>query len=1418
LTISPDNTKVVYFADRTSAWRERDGTGNVRLRFTERPTSDIMLALTSADPENVTVASSVTISPSDVDSTTLVATVPFFQIVNDNVYEDNESVAVSFTVSSPADWNAGRSTHYVRIHPSDNRPGTKYVGFETPGVRTILEGSGQGHQAFGYGIIDFHGSEFPIESGAELLFEYLHADGTDASDEIVHTQGAVLTKATLPRTVRGYPIQAKADDDDEGDETILFRLKENPANPLPEGWKLRNHEVALRILDPREVRFVFNPALSADPANSSRPRWEIDDDAGTASFELVAVRPVTEDIELTFFEATNIEGFQLRGEANAGGTKVVFPRGATRMEVVADIADIASDAEGLLEVAGVAGIRIIDILTGNVADPQRQQILVAVNDSGGISGTSNFTFSAPADNQISEGGNTTLALNLGNTLTAEAELRIDITGTGIDGDDFTITSSDAGVSFAPGTGGGILTIPNGATSPVTLTVTAGNDNDPEINEVATFTLNGTHADTRFPGGWSVDPSENISESITILADDNLVQFASASSTAAEGVGSHNVAVEVNMPHPSEVITLNFTASDGTALNGSDYTVTGTSVMVSANSGTANIPVSIIDDSIGGEESETFTLTLDTSTSLPEGWDFGSQTTRTVTITDNDPDETIGFAVASETFNEPATDSSGSTGSAHNVEIQLSATPTVDLPVVFAFTGDADRDTGAITEDYSSMERHTIEAADVDGNMKANYRLSILADEEHEHQETFTITFAETQPDLPSGWVIDNSNRTFTGTIRANDNTITFANPSSASISEDGGTATIAATINREIPASTSAADRTITITPSGDAVIGTDYRLSVPSNSSQGTLANNGNTWTWTLPEGADSGTMREAQLTVTAVDNDDDEADKSFTLEFEEGNLLDGWDVTDVTHTITITDDDETQTIGFTDRVSNAPEVASNMTYSIPVTVVGTPASELTLTIDVDSTASNAATRDTDFTVGTLTIPTSGSAELAVVILQDDAPESDETIALEIDGTTLSGSGFILGANTTHTITIPANDRFVGFSSGSHTTTEAAGHYDLILTLNDDAPAAGLPLEITVSGDPDSEVTLSATSNATLTSGNTFTVNAASRTATLRIAFSADSDFIQDVYTLNFAEPSSGFPSTEGWGIRADSTSFALTVNDPRPGVLQFAAVPDTSAVEPGTASMDYVVNIMVDGTPPAPGSAFNLTVDAAGNATVSDGDYTVSPSLNAVPFSSDEVTSNMLPLTFSILADSTPEDVETIELTLQDPGQTGWVLGTKTTHTISIAANENIADFATVNPSSVRETAGSVNLNIAITNPAPSPNGLDLVIAATSGVTSAVSFVQGDFSAPKSYNFKIPANHDPSMPYSVPVYIQDGVDGEDDNVTFTLTQHPTTFPTGWGSVPSNETLPLSITEPPVVVSGTVEFDEPTSTADEPA
>ncbi len=128
-------------------------------------------------------------------------------------------------------------------------------------------------------------------------------------------------------------------------------------------------------------------------------------------------------------------------------------------------------------------------------------------------------------------------------------------------------------------------------------------------------------------------------------------FASASSSASEGVGARNVAVGLS-PAPSSAITLNYSVG-GSATSGADYAALPGTVSVSAGATSVNIPVTIIDDD-DDEGAEAVVLTLTGGT----GYRVGSRRVHMLTITDNDdpPPNTpvVSVSRASAAANEGST--------------------------------------------------------------------------------------------------------------------------------------------------------------------------------------------------------------------------------------------------------------------------------------------------------------------------------------------------------------------------------------------------------------------------------------------------------------------------------------------------------------------------------------------------------------------------------------------------------------------------------------------------------------------------------------------------------------------------------------------------------------------------------------------
>ncbi len=195
-----------------------------------------------------------------------------------------------------------------------------------------------------------------------------------------------------------------------------------------------------------------------------------------------------------------------------------------------------------------------------------------------------------------------------------------------------------------------------------------------------------------------------SASITLTDDDAPpealpeVNFAAESSTVSENAGTHHVSITLDAA-PSTNILVSYYLTGGTAILGSDFTISGiTSVIgtVSVSSGATNvnIPIAIINDS-DGESSETIELTIRQGTNSP--YTLGDDIDHTVTITDDDgtiphrqqyrpptPSPMVNFATSSS--------SAGESAGTRSVSLTLNPAPTSAITVRYALSGTALRGT------------------------------------------------------------------------------------------------------------------------------------------------------------------------------------------------------------------------------------------------------------------------------------------------------------------------------------------------------------------------------------------------------------------------------------------------------------------------------------------------------------------------------------------------------------------------------------------------------------------------------------------------------------------------------------------------------------------------------------------------------
>ena len=613
-----------------------------------------------------------------------------------------------------------------------------------------------------------------------------------------------------------------------------------------------------------------------------------------------------------------------------------------------------------------------------------------------------------------------------------------------------------------------ITIPAGQ-SRQSFTVEVIDDNDREMKEVYGISFG--------PGnGWPVEWGTALGGpyDITINASDNTVAFTSNTepgTIAEESATSFTIELSINQPLPAGTVASVDLVPGGTASSG-DYTLSpasGNNGTISGNTwtlptgaGTAMLEITAVNDQEDEADTERVTFTLNNLAGAT-GWSLGSATTRDVDISDNDDPPVRGrtFRFASIS-NPPVKLAEGGPGEDFSISFGSEPLPSqAGLHIVFEGQGGSPSDFDSTDVSFNAQSANGMSAAydetaqilTIPKDATSPVTLTVTAEDDStaELREEFILRTSSSGNTLPTGYELETAQRTVA--IAASDNTVTFGSPSSNSIAENAGSATIAATINMAIPEGTTPPP-TITITPSEgsgqtDARMGIDYSLSL-SSASHGTLEGN----TWTLPTGAGSGgSTREAVLVIEAMDTPGIVVDRSFTLDFA-GTLGTGWAATAASHTITITNDDEPGTVGFHSNAANNDSTAvegGSAVFELEFSHA-LPAGGAVLTLDLDGVAS---TDDYTFAMRPFPWPPQGasvsgrrvtvpegvsSVALMLIIPQDDNKVS-ENISIEIKDIT-APAGWEVGSRSKHDIAITDNDNFdtIGFAipSGAETFNSA--------------------------------------------------------------------------------------------------------------------------------------------------------------------------------------------------------------------------------------------------------------------------------------------------------------------------------------------------------------------------------------------
>ena len=490
------------------------------------------------------------------------------------------------------------------------------------------------------------------------------------------------------------------------------------------------------------------------------------------------------------------------------------------------------------------------------------------------------------------------------------------------------TATNSGGDFDNGGGSGSVTLAK-FQSTVQIGINTNDDSVFENTETFSITLN------------SVSHGHIITDSSatgTIL-DNEIAPTVNLTNAALAGEGSSGNVVDITLSHATKVdIDVDYAFSDGTAVNGVDYTGVGGTATIPAGSTFVGVPATTITDGIDEARYETFTVTISNPTVR---WStLGSTTTETINIVDVDGGLSIDDVIVSE-----------GAGSA-------SVTVTLQGPTAAAVTVDySTADSSAMAgSDYSTASGRLTFAGIGDSLTPTTqtFTVPITDDSTFEGSEAFTINLSN----VSGAAVLTDADAAITITDNDSTPTIDF-NATSSSGAESTSSAALQVDLSNA-SASNVTVSYAVTGTASGG---GTDYTLA------DGTL---------TITAGNTTGTITIASIVDDAITEGNETV--IVTLSSPSGATLGS----DTVHTYTITDNDGTPTIDFNATSSSGAESTSSA--ALQVDLSSASASNVTVNYAVTGTASGGGT---DYTLanGTLTITagnTTGTITIASIV--DDA------------------------------------------------------------------------------------------------------------------------------------------------------------------------------------------------------------------------------------------------------------------------------------------------------------------------------------------------------------------------------------------------------------------------------------------------
>ena len=759
-------------------------------------------------------------------------------------------------------------------------------------------------------------------------------------------------------------------------------------------------------------------------------------------------------------------------------------------------------------------------------------------------------------------------------------------------------------------------------------------------------------------GVSADLGSDTSGGIDVQIEDDdatpQVTLVLAPALISENNGTSTVTATLD-GRSSEATVITVSAAPVGSADATDFSLSGTTLTIAAGdmTSTGTVTIEAVDNAIDHPDRE-----LTVSGSAVNDLGIVQPAAETLTIEDNEVTSTLVTLSIS-----PTNVTEGDGGQTVTVTAELNAAARETDAEVSLKVSELTAKEGV---DFTEVPNFTLTIPAGVTTGTAEFTLSVIDDDIDEPVETLEVEGRSLTDDLE----VDEMSKDLPMTITDNDDspqvTLT-ATP--AQIGEDGGTTTIAATLDRPSSDFTTV---TVSVTPAANA---SNADFSVSSNIyleiRAGDTSSTGDT------------------VTVTAIDNEvDDTGSKTLSVTATVRNDV-GFVAPDPLNLPIIDDEAESNNILLEVTPAQVLEGTSATVVTVTARLDGAARAEA-VPVEV-SVAGGTATAVTDFAAVsdfTILIPanaTSQTADFTLSPVDDDIDEPDETVLLT-GTTTVSGladgtvSVTITDDDATPQATLVLTPAAISENSDSSTVTATL-----------DRPSTEMTT-ITVTAAP---VSPAVAADFTL-SGTTLTIAAGAMSSTGAVTIAANDN---ETYTGNKSVTISG-TAENSQGIE-QPTAQALTIEEDDTASMQVTFTVSPEEIQEDDSPQQVTVTAMLDGAARPMDTAAALTVQGA--TAVAGTDFTaVSPFTLTIPAGATTGTAGF---TLTPIDDSTDEPDRTVRVnlpaslpslpSLRVAPAAGWL-------EVTIEDDDPTPEAVLVlTPDSIREDGGSTTVTATLDRP---------------------------------------------------------------------------------------------------------------------